>query len=80
MNIREDHENVTQAMCDEAKGEHKHMLIGIGYTGLVSCYVDLTLEEAKRRYLEKNDSLDGVTITAFGFDDEFNSYEISEKD
>lgn len=82
MMIRENPEDLTQAMCDEAQGNHKHVMIAIGFLGLMSCYVDLTLEEAQKRYLEKNDedNLDGISITVFGFDDEFNTYEVSEKD
>lgn len=80
--IREEPTAITQAMCDEAKGGHKHLMIAIGYLGLMRCYVDLTLDEAKRRYIESegdDTSLDGVGITVFGFDDEFHSYEVSKK-
>lgn len=80
--ILEEEQNVTQAMCDEAKGDHKHLMIAIGFLGHMTCYIDLTLDEAKRRYLAENeeDNLDGIGITVFGFDDEFHSYEVSEKD
>lgn len=80
MKIREDADNVTQAMCDEIKGDHENIMIAIGYMGVMSCYQNLTLEEAKRRYTEKGNEIEGVGITIFGFDDEFSAYDIYEKD
>lgn len=80
MKIRVDIDTITQEMCDEIKGEKKHLMISIGWLGLMRCFIDMPLEEAKRRYMEDGDSLDGVGITVFGFDDEFSSYEVSEKD
>jgi len=80
MKIREDIETITQEICDEAKGDNKHLMIAIGWLGVMNCYIDLTLEEAKKRYLESDGSLEDVTITVFGFNDEFRTYDVSEKD
>jgi len=80
MRIREDIDSITQEMCDEIKGEHKHLMISIGYTGLMRCFIDMPIEEAKKRYMESDDSLEGVGVTVFGFDDEFNAYEVSKED
>ena len=79
MKILENAENVTQAMCDEIKGEHRHLMIAMGYTGVMRCYMDLSLDEAKTRYTADGDTLEGVGITIFGFDDEFEAYEIYTK-
>lgn len=80
MKIFEDVENVTQAMCGEIKGEHRHLVIAMGYMGVMRCYMDLSLDEAKTRYTADGDTLEGVAITIFGFDDEFEAYEIYMKD
>ena len=52
----------------------------MGYMGVMRCYMDLSLDEAKTRYTADGDTLEGVGITIFGFDDEFEAYEIYMKD
>ena len=51
----------------------------MGYMGVMRCYMDLSLDEAKARYTADGDTLEGVGITIFGFDDEFEAYEIYTK-
>lgn len=47
----------------------------IGYTGGESCYLNVTQEEAERRYREANDG-HMATITKVEFEDEFESYSV----
>jgi hypothetical protein len=55
-------------------------LISIGWLGGQTCYLNLSLEEAKSRYLKDNPDTDleddFVTIKEFRFRDEFSAYDV----
>jgi len=55
-------------------------LISIGYIGLKRCYLNIPLEEAKRRYQEDEEEVpDTDIIYEFEFDDEFCAYDVYER-
>lgn len=61
----------------------KNILTSIGMTGYARVYLNVELEEAKRRYRitenrEPNDPLTDVSIKNIEFEDEFWTYEVSE--
>lgn len=54
-----------------------HTLIVIGYMGIKRCYLDITLDEAKRRFTEKEEELPSDEyIFQFDFKDEFECYDV----
>jgi hypothetical protein len=55
-------------------------IISIGFLGVQSCYLNVDIEEAKKRYMEENDleDLEDVTIREFEFVDQFEVYDIWE--
>lgn len=60
-------------------------LISIGWLGVKSCYLNISLEEAKSRYLKDNpeeaDCLDREGfVGSFQFEDEFLAYSVYETD
>ena len=50
-------------------------LILIGWTGSKSCYLNVTREEALRRYMEANPEDEDPTIKELDFTDEFTAYD-----
>ncbi len=53
-------------------------LISIGYIGLKRCYLNISLEEAKRRYQEDEEEIPD-NIYEFEFEDEFCAYDVYER-
>ena len=53
-------------------------LISIGYIGLKRCYLNISLEEAKRRYQEEEEEMPH-DISEFEFEDEFCAYAVYER-
>ena len=57
-------------------------IIQIGYIGTYRCYLNVSMEEAKRRYSAENLILvedfdnNGIRIDTFVFDDEFEAYDV----
>jgi len=53
-------------------------IVVIGFLGMQSCYLNVDIEEAKKRYMEENplEDLEDVTIREFEFDDRFEVYDI----
>jgi len=53
-------------------------IVVIGFLGIQSCYLNVDIEEAKKRYMEENplEDLEDVTIREFEFDDRFEVYDI----
>lgn len=61
----------------------KHTLISIGWLGSKRVYLDVSLEEAKRRYLEAEGdyaTLEGIDIEMYEIEDQFYAYEIGQGD
>lgn len=56
----------------------KHTIIAIGYVGGFVCYLDVPMEEAKRRYAERDEwpSLEEAEIEVVTFEDVFGAYSI----
>lgn len=57
----------------------KHTLHVIGYLGGKTCYLDIPLEEAKRRYEKSEEtSINGefIDVKTFEFEDEFWAYDV----
>jgi len=53
-------------------------IIVIGFLGVQTCYLNVDMDEAKRRYCEEND-IDEITVESvreFDIKDEFNVYDI----
>lgn len=68
----------------------KNKLISIGWLGIKRCYLNVSREEAIKRYVEEaeNSILDDIDehylvrndlIEEFDFDDEFSAYDVGEK-
>lgn len=76
MKLPEKLSDVTQEICDQIKGDYKHLMICIGYIGIKKCYIDVTIEEAKKRYIETTGEEEEERFDIFGFDDEFDAYEV----
>ena len=58
---------------------HKmNKLISIGFLGIQSCYLNIDIDDAKKRYMTENDleDLEGVTIREFEFTDQFEAYDV----
>ena len=58
---------------------HKmNKLISIGFLGIQSCYLNIDIDDAKKRYMTENDleDLEGVTIREFEFIDQFEAYDV----
>lgn len=56
--------------------DKNNKLICIGFLGIKRCYLNITQEEAMRRYKEQEgNDLQGVSITTIEFQDEFGSYD-----
>lgn len=51
-----------------------YTLVVIGYTGIKRAYLDIPIEEAKRRY-EQEQGEDDAPIRIFSFTDEFGVYD-----
>lgn len=57
-------------------------LVQIGYIGTYKCYLNVSIEEAKRRFSAEEDILiedfedNGIHIDTFMFDDEFEAYDV----
>ena len=53
-------------------------IVVIGFLGDQSCYLNVDVEEAKKRYMEENEleDLEGVTTREFEFEDKFEVYDI----
>lgn len=49
-------------------------LIVIGYLGASLAYLNVPMEEARRRYEEEEGPITGEPITEFEFEDEFSVY------
>lgn len=64
----------------------KNKLIRIGFTGDMTCYLNITLEEAIKRYLKDNpfttyeNLIKENIIDEFEFDDEFSAYSVYRKE
>jgi hypothetical protein len=61
----------------------KNTIISIGFTGLMRCYLNVPLEEAKKRYMKEEriseeEFESSVTIEQIEFTDEFGTYSIWE--
>ena len=57
-------------------------IIHIGFMGLQSCYLNVSKEEAIKRYKKDNDISDDeqmYDVREFEFDDEFEAYDIWKK-
>ena len=55
-------------------------IISIGFLGVQSCYLNIDMDDAKKRYMEENnlEDLEDVTIREFEFVDQFEVYDIWE--
>lgn len=63
----------------------KNKIISIGYTGIMKCYLNISEEDAIKRYCESEkiseddfESNADITIDQIEFDDEFEAYSIWE--
>jgi len=51
-------------------------LIVIGWTGVKTCYLGISKQEALRRFVEKNGGATaGMTIAVYQIEDEFDAYD-----
>lgn len=80
--IREHHgdaRDFDQSILDRLAAGGAHVLVVMGYTGLKRCYLDLTWEECRTRYMAdtgtNEEDLADTTTNAFVFDDAFSAYE-----
>ncbi len=68
----------------EARPKPKNNLISIGFLSGFSCYLNISLEEAKERYAIANQmtlkEVEDYTIQEWEFDDEFEAYDITKTD
>lgn len=60
------------------KRYNMNKLISIGFLGNQSCYLNIDMDDAKKRYMRENDleDLEGVTIREFEFTDQFEAYDV----
>ena len=59
----------------------KNKLIALGFLGVGTCYLNVSMEEAQRRYKEEHPEEEGDAdvLAIFEFDDEFHCYDVWEK-
>jgi hypothetical protein len=57
--------------------KRKHTLHVIGWIGVNRCYLDISIEEAKQRYMnaEGSSDMDDISVDTITFDDEFSAYD-----
>ena len=62
----------------------KNKIISIGFLGGQKCYLNISREDAVKRYAESEGStidevLSGYTVKEFEFEDEFSAYDVGEE-
>ncbi len=64
-------------MSAEQTTDRPHTIIAIGFLGLFVCYVDVPMEEAKRRYAARDEwPVEDADINVVTFSDTFTAYSV----